>query len=218
MALVSSPTRTTCAVSAGQAKAEPDYDELHAGLLANLIGELLRFQTAPARRGHGRGAARGAGLRRAYTRAKRAAGVADFDDLIRWTRRLLDQAGMGDWVRYKLDQRTDHILVDEAQDTNADQWEIVDPRWPRNISAGRAKPRAGEPLFMVGDFKQAIFGFQGTDPARVRRDARRKGRRKPSSLKRGRARRRCSRARIPRPVDRRQLPLGAGGPRSGRRA
>ena len=32
---------------------------------------------------------------------------------------------MGEWVRYKLDQRTDHILVDEAQDTNRDQWEIV---------------------------------------------------------------------------------------------
>ena len=33
---------------------------------------------------------------------------------------------MGDWVRYKLDRQVDHVLVDEAQDTNAAQWEIID--------------------------------------------------------------------------------------------
>ena len=112
-------------VAAGQAKAEPHY-ESHAGRLAVLIGELLQIQNG------GRLAAdMAAGLRagqafaEAYARAKRAAGVADFDDLIRWTRGLLDKPGMGEWVRYKLDQRTDHILVDEAQDTNAAQWDIV---------------------------------------------------------------------------------------------
>ena len=58
-------------------------------------------------------------LRLPTLKAKRSAGVADFNDLIAWTRRLLDTPGMGDWVRYKLDRRTDHILVDESQDTNA---------------------------------------------------------------------------------------------------
>ena len=33
---------------------------------------------------------------------------------------------MGDWVRYKLDRQVDHVLVDEAQDTNAAQWEIIE--------------------------------------------------------------------------------------------
>ncbi len=32
---------------------------------------------------------------------------------------------MGEWVRYKLDQVTEHVLIDEAQDTNPQQWAIV---------------------------------------------------------------------------------------------
>jgi ATP-dependent helicase/nuclease subunit A len=101
---------------------------------------------------------------RAYVEAKRAAGAVDFDDLIRTTVRLLNTPGMGEWVRFKLDQRTDHILVDEAQDTNASQWAIVralvEEFW-------RTEPEPGErlrTLFTVGDYKQAIFGFQGTNP------------------------------------------------------
>ena len=29
------------------------------------------------------------------------------------------------WVLYKLDGGIDHVLVDEAQDTNPDQWEVI---------------------------------------------------------------------------------------------
>src|SRR5205085_8290593 len=115
----------TLKVSAGQTKAEPYYED-HAGRLATLIGGLLRIQNG------GRLAAdMAAGLRAgqafatAYARAKHAAGVADFNDLIEWTRRLLREPGMGEWVRYKLDRQVDHVLVDEAQDTNAAQWEII---------------------------------------------------------------------------------------------
>ena len=71
---------------------------------------------------------------------------------------------MGEWVRYKLDQRTDHILVDEAQDTNAAQWDIVGAL-AEEFFGGSPRPSSRtRTLFMVGDFKQAIFGFQGTDP------------------------------------------------------
>ena len=100
----------------------------------------------------------------AYAAAKRAHGVVDFDDLIRWAEELLLTPGMGDWVRYKLDQSTDHILVDEAQDTNERQWNIV-----RAIAleyfAGEGASTRHRTIFTVGDYKQAIFGFQGTDPA-----------------------------------------------------
>ncbi len=61
----------------------------------------------------------------AYARAKRRVGGVDFDDLIRATIDLLGQPGMGEWVRYKLDQVTEHILIDEAQDTNPEQWSII---------------------------------------------------------------------------------------------
>ncbi|WP_265570670.1 double-strand break repair helicase AddA [Sphingomicrobium nitratireducens] len=115
-------------------------------------------------------AAQAAGLRagrrfaRAYAAAKRGAGVADFDDLIRWTKALLAQDGIGDWVRYKLDARIDHVLVDEAQDTNADQWSIIRAMVDEFFSGLDEAEGRWRTLFMVGDFKQAIYGFQGTDP------------------------------------------------------
>ncbi len=101
---------------------------------------------------------------RAYQCAKRARGRVDFDDLIRLTRDLLATPGIGEWIAYKTDQRTDHILVDEAQDTNFDQWDIVE-RLTEEFFAGEGqKGRRKRTLFTVGDFKQAIFSFQGTNP------------------------------------------------------
>jgi ATP-dependent helicase/nuclease subunit A len=100
----------------------------------------------------------------AWTAAKRAHAVLDFDDLIRLAERLLMTPGMGEWVRYKLDQNTDHILVDEAQDTNEAQWNIV-RALTLEYFAGEGASTRHRTLFTVGDYKQAIFGFQGTDPA-----------------------------------------------------
>src|SRR6185312_1091130 len=77
---------------------------------------------------------------------------------------LLGQPGMGDWVRYKLDQAIDHVLIDEAQDTNLKQWQIVNAVVEDFFVGAGAKDRKVRTLFTVGDHKQAIFGFQGTDP------------------------------------------------------
>ena len=154
-----------CVAKAKQIAAEPDYCDLavqfgewHAGLLAlRSAAKLVAIQAAGLRAG--------AAFATAYTAAKRAAGVADFDDLIAWTRELFKQQGMGEWVRYKLDRRTDHVLVDEAQDTNAQQWAIVEALIGEFFAGGSEAERRWRTRFMVGDFKQAIFGFQGTDPA-----------------------------------------------------
>jgi ATP-dependent helicase/nuclease subunit A len=100
----------------------------------------------------------------AYRAAKRRIGAVDFDDLIRATVALLDQPGMGDWVRFKLDQATDHVLIDEAQDTNARQWQIVRALTDEFFAGEGARGQGIRTLFTVGDHKQAIFGFQGTDP------------------------------------------------------
>lgn len=162
-------------VSAGQTKAEPYY-ESHAGRLANLIGELLDIQN-----GARLAADMAAGLRAgqafavAYFAAKRTAGVADFNDLIDWTRRLLAKPGMGDWVRYKLDRQIDHVLIDEAQDTNAAQWEIIEKLVEEYFTGSSEAEERWRTLFIVGDFKQAIYGFQGTNPEQfeqARRDFR----------------------------------------------
>lgn len=101
---------------------------------------------------------------RTYAAAKRRTGAVDFDDLIATTVRLLQQSGIGEWVRYKLDQVTEHVLIDEAQDTNLAQWLIVKGLVDEFfVGRGIYAPRT-RTLFTVGDFKQAIFGFQGTDP------------------------------------------------------
>ena len=100
----------------------------------------------------------------AYAQAKYLAGAVDFDDLIARTAALLGQEGIADWIRYKLDQRVDHILVDEAQDTNVAQWQIVGALAAEFFAGEGAKGEKVRTIFTVGDFKQAIFGFQGTSP------------------------------------------------------
>jgi len=151
-------------VQSGLLKASPDY-EVHAARLAECCTRLLAMQRLAALV-----ASLAAGLRAgqsfalAYAAAKRAAGAVDFDDLIRWAEELLLKPGMGDWVRFKLDRQTDHILVDEAQDTNERQWNIV-RALALEYFAGEGASQRHRTLFTVGDYKQAIFGFQGTDPA-----------------------------------------------------
>lgn len=103
-----------------------------------------------------------------YAAIKRSRGLVDFDDLIAKAADLLTKSGMTEWVRYKLDRRIDHILVDEAQDTNARQWAIIEALSGDFFAGEGAKGDMPRTIFAVGDFKQAIYGFQGTDPARYR--------------------------------------------------
>ena len=106
----------------------------------------------------------GARLGAAYATHKHRAGVIDYDDMIARAAALLKgEAGAAAWVRFKLDSRIDHLLVDEAQDTNAAQWDIVGALTDE-FFAGVGARDVGRTLFVVGDFKQAIFSFQGSDP------------------------------------------------------
>ncbi len=102
--------------------------------------------------------------------AKARLGVIDYDDMIAAAQRLLRGAGAAEWVRFKLDSRIDHVLVDEAQDTNARQWDIIGALTDE-FFAGAGAREVRRTLFVVGDYKQSIFGFQGSDP-RVYRDKR----------------------------------------------
>jgi ATP-dependent helicase/nuclease subunit A len=152
------------AVKPKQREADPDYDQLVAEFADLWVSLRTLVRAAELAKTQAAGLRAGQAFARAYVHAKRAAGVADFDDLIAWTRRLFVQPGMGEWVRYKLDQRTDHILVDESQDTNRDQWEIVGALAEEFFSGNPEAEDRWRTLFMVGDYKQAIFSFQGTDP------------------------------------------------------
>ncbi|NIX75809.1 double-strand break repair helicase AddA [Microvirga terricola] len=90
-------------------------------------------------------------------------GALDFQDLIDKTLHLLSR-GDAAWVLYKLDRGIDHVLVDEAQDTNPEQWDIL-RRITEDFTAGfGAKGGRVRTLFAVGDPKQSIYGFQGAAP------------------------------------------------------
>ncbi len=101
-----------------------------------------------------------------YGRAKRRKAVLDYDDLIVATRRLLATTESAAWVLYKLDGGIDHVLVDEAQDTNPDQWEVV-RHLTAEFFAGAGAVDRPRTVFAVGDTKQSIFGFQRADPRKL---------------------------------------------------
>ena len=148
--------------------AEPDYAEL-AAALGNHCLDLLSLTSRAAYADLLADALEvGRDYARAYAAAKRRTGSVDFDDLIGVTVRLLEQPGIGEWVRYKLDQATEHVLIDEAQDTNLNQWRIVTALAGEFFVGRGVHAPSTRTLFTVGDFKQAIFGFQGTDPINFR--------------------------------------------------
>ena len=97
-----------------------------------------------------------------YRREKEARGLLDFGDLIVATRKLLKRTHTS-WVLEKLDRGIDHILVDEAQDTSPEQWDILETI-AEEFTAGRGQRDLTRTFFAVGDEKQSIFSFQGARP------------------------------------------------------
>ncbi len=97
-----------------------------------------------------------------YDTAKQRRGLLDFDDLVARTRNLLSTSSSA-WVLYKLDKGIDHILVDEAQDTSPEQWEIL-RAVADDFFSGAGRTTATRTFFAVGDEKQSIYSFQGARP------------------------------------------------------
>ena len=94
--------------------------------------------------------------------AKTARAALDFDDLIVLTRRLLSGEEAAAWVLYKLDHGLDHILLDEAQDTGPDAWDVIERPLDEFLGGKGARENA-RTFFAVGDKKQSIYSFQGAD-------------------------------------------------------
>ena len=92
-----------------------------------------------------------------YIELKTQSNEVDFDDLLDITHRLLQHDNL--WVQYKLQQSIQHILIDEAQDTNAKQWDLIVKLLQDNDQTETPKT-----LLVVGDYKQSIYSFQGADP------------------------------------------------------
>ncbi len=107
-----------------------------------------------------------------YSQIKKEKATLDFDDQILRTMELLKGetkvlAGLSDvapWIMYKLDQGLDHILVDEAQDTNPEQWRIIESLCEEFFSGMSARDEVMRTSFTVGDIKQSIYSFQRAAP------------------------------------------------------
>lgn len=84
-----------------------------------------------------------------YQQGLRKNNALDFDDLLIWTVRLFQEA---ESVADSYNQRFQHILVDEFQDTNVAQYELV-----------RLLSRVHRDVCVVGDDDQSIYRWRGAN-------------------------------------------------------
>lgn len=148
-----------------------DVQKAHPELMDDLHELMERVEVAREQRNAVNSAEKSAALHRfaaallpKYTAKKDARAWIDFDDLIRRTRDLLSNPTVAQWVLFRLDGGLDHILIDEAQDTNPEQWHIV-RLLAQEFTAGiGARTDTIRTIFVVGDQKQSIYSFQGADP------------------------------------------------------
>jgi ATP-dependent helicase/nuclease subunit A len=122
--------------------------ERNAAALGDATGALIRLGDA---------------LLAAYEAHKTARALLDYDDLVLKACDLLRRPGVAPWVLFKLDGGLDHILIDEAQDTNPEQWQVVQALADEFFSGEGARPER-RTVFAVGDAKQSIYSFQRADP------------------------------------------------------
>ncbi len=97
-----------------------------------------------------------------YDGLKKRDRVVDFQDLEDMACRLMGDQGSVGALLFRLDDALNHILLDEFQDTNFNQWDMLRP-FVDEFLAGDAEDRA-RTIFFVGDSKQSIYGFRGAEP------------------------------------------------------
>ncbi len=90
-----------------------------------------------------------------YQKRLIASNAVDFDDLLVYTARLLEENPS---VRDKYAQRFRHVLVDEFQDTNLAQYALV-----KHLASHHKN------IFCVGDPDQSIYAWRGADYRNVQR-------------------------------------------------
>lgn len=98
-----------------------------------------------------------------YTQLKNKKSLLDYNDLIFQTNKLLNNDDFADWIKLKMDGSFDHILIDESQDTNHQQWNII-KALSEDFFSGLSASNQDRSIFIVGDEKQSIYSFQGADP------------------------------------------------------
>jgi exodeoxyribonuclease V beta subunit len=93
-----------------------------------------------------------AAVRAEVDRRKRRQQLVDYDDMLIRLAGTLTDPDIGPVARARLRARYQVVLVDEFQDTDPVQWTIL-----------RAAFHGHRTLVLIGDPKQAIYGFRGAD-------------------------------------------------------
>ena len=100
---------------------------------------------------------------REYAGKVRGRGLLAFDDVPRLVSSLPDDVRLA--LEYRLDAKIRAWALDEFQDTSRDQWAALSPL------VDEAKMSDGEKsVFVVGDTKQAIYGWRNGDVGIFRRE------------------------------------------------
>lgn len=124
------------------------FEKLNSYKIANITAALLHFVDA---------------ILIEYTQIKKKNSYLDYNDLIILTDKILKNPNYSDWIKFKMDGFFDHILIDESQDTNHHQWNII-KSLSEDFFAGVGAHGLNRTIFIIGDDKQSIFSFQGSDP------------------------------------------------------
>ena len=91
---------------------------------------------------------------RHHDELRRRRGTMLYSDM---THRLASAEAVLPEVYFRLDAAVTHLLLDEFQDTSLDQWQVLSP-FAEEVAAHADGSRE---LFVVGDTKQAIYGWRG---------------------------------------------------------
>lgn len=108
-----------------------------------------------------------AGVLSRYKKLKAEHRLLDFNDLELLAAQALSTIPNATDILYSFDEHTDHILVDEFQDTSRLQWTILD-KLTEEWRSGHGPKREGgvtPSIFLVGDEKQSIYLFRGANVA-----------------------------------------------------
>ena len=92
----------------------------------------------------------------ALEKEKRRSGGYTFDDMLTMVWEGLERPVTGEWLAQSLRRRYRFALIDEFQDTDEIQWKIFRRLF---VEAQEERHR----LFVIGDPKQAIYGFRNAD-------------------------------------------------------
>ncbi len=101
----------------------------------------------------------------AYNQKTRNQGLLTFADIPRLITRLDETVRQN--IEYRFDSRFSHWALDEFQDTSHAQWGAI-----RNlVDEALQSDQPDHSLFIVGDMKQAIYGWRGGDVAIFEQEA-----------------------------------------------